>query len=277
MVVLPISYPAVLDGQANGKLDPAILRVTPGLAGGPNVRLVETATRCWVAMSAAAQKAGIILKVTSSADSYRTYQQQVNLFTSRYQLDPTGNGWRLWDSDGNGVRERWYKKDGIDGKPVATAAVPGTSNHGLAIALDIANANGSRLAWMESNVVRFGFSWELIPEEPWHIRNVTGDDIPAAVLAYEQEQDMSAENAYNADAATFATITMNQSYRAIVTPQDPAATAVVTNALALAVIRLEQKLDQALALLAELGEVPPGPVPEHIHDVSGSTGPATPV
>lgn len=269
MVVLPISYPSVLDGQANGKLDPAILRVTPGLGSGPNVRLVETATRCWVAMTAAAQKAGILLKTTSSADSYRTYQQQVNLFTSRYQLDPTGNGWRLWDSDGNGFRERWYKMD-----DVASAAVPGTSNHGLAIALDVANATGSRLAWMERNVVRFGFSWELIPEEPWHIRNVTGDDIPAAVLAYEQEIAMSENNQFNADAHGFATTQMLPKYR-VIPGATPPNTVEVGNALAQAI----KDLGVVLAAMKEqLDRIEAGGDPggAHTHDVSGTTGPATP-
>jgi len=183
LVVLPVQPPAVLAGQDNGMLDPAILRTTPGLAGGPTVRLVETAMRCWLAMTAAASADGVILRATSYADSYRTYQVQVATFTARYQVEPTGNGWRLWDSDGNGVRERWYKKDGVN-----SAAVPGTSNHGWALAVDIANASGTRLDWLEANAVAFGWSWELVPEEPWHVHNFTGDDIPPAVLAYEEDQ-----------------------------------------------------------------------------------------
>jgi hypothetical protein len=60
------------------------------------------------------------------------------------------------------------------------------SNHGWALAVDVANASGARLAWLEANALSFGWSWELVPEEPWHIRYYTGDAIPAAVLAYEQ-------------------------------------------------------------------------------------------
>lgn len=251
LVVLPVQKPAVLEGQENGKLDSDILRSTPGLSGGPTVRLVETATRCWVAMTAAATAAGITLKTSSYADSYRTYQVQVSTFTARYQVEPTTNGYRLWDSDGNGTRERWYKKDGV-----ASAAVPGTSNHGWAIAVDVANASGARLAWLERYAVGFGWSWELVPEEPWHLRNYSGDDIPAKVLAYEQEHSMASdldqfiaplggvrENTYMAHHLTLALITgsgPSEGYW-----DGPGAP--VANNLWSLLKRVESKLDQVLA------------------------------
>lgn len=246
LVVLPVQKPAVLEGQENGKLDSDILRSTPGLSGGPTVRLVETATRCWVAMTAAATAAGITLKTSSYADSYRTYQVQVTTFAARYQVEPTTNGYRLWDSDGNGTRERWYKKDGV-----ASAAVPGTSNHGWAIAVDVANATGARLAWLERYAVGFGWSWELVPEEPWHLRNYSGDDIPAKVLAYEEEQrQMSEDNAYNGDAHGNGIATMAATYKVIPTPLSSRATAVATNQLAAAIRDLQ-------ADVAELKARPP--------------------
>ena len=37
---------------------------------------------------------------------------------------------------------------------------------------------------MIDNVKDFGFSWEVVPEEPWHIRYVAGDAVPAAVKAW---------------------------------------------------------------------------------------------
>lgn len=183
LVVLPVKPPAVLAGQSNGKLATSILVSMAGLNGGPTVRLVSTAARCWRALAGTASAAGIVLQATSVADSYRTYQQQVTTFTARYQVDPTTNGYKWWDSDSSGTPERWYKKDNV-----ATAAVPGTSNHGWGLAVDVANASGARLRWLEANAVRFGWSWETVPEEPWHIRNVTGDAIPAAVIAYEEDQ-----------------------------------------------------------------------------------------
>jgi hypothetical protein len=37
---------------------------------------------------------------------------------------------------------------------------------------------------MKENIAAFGFSWEVVPEEPWHIRWV--DSTPSqAVLDYE--------------------------------------------------------------------------------------------
>lgn len=180
LVVKPIVVPAALTDQSNGRLTLTLLSSTPGLAGGPTVRLLTEAARAWRAMAASAQTAGVTLKATGYADSYRTYDQQVALFTDRYQTDPTLNGWRLWDSDGSGTAERWYKKDNV-----ASAAVPGTSNHGWALAVDVANASGARLDWLQDHALAFGWSWELVPEEPWHLHYYTGDAIPAAVLDYE--------------------------------------------------------------------------------------------
>ena len=38
--------------------------------------------------------------------------------------------------------------------------------------------------WLIANVKDFGFSWEVVPEEPWHLRYVSGDNVPAAVAAF---------------------------------------------------------------------------------------------
>jgi LAS superfamily LD-carboxypeptidase LdcB len=65
---------------------------------------------------------------------------------------------------------------------MAMLAVPGTSKHNLGIAIDIANANGKRLEWLKANAVSFGFSWEVVPSEPWHLRYVCGDNKPQRVL-----------------------------------------------------------------------------------------------
>jgi LAS superfamily LD-carboxypeptidase LdcB len=70
---------------------------------------------------------------------------------------------------------------------MAPLAVPGTSNHNLGIAVDIANASGKRLEWMLANAHKYGFSWEL-QSEPWHIRYVAGDDIPEAVKIWKESK-----------------------------------------------------------------------------------------
>jgi hypothetical protein len=55
---------------------------------------------------------------------------------------------------------------------------------------------GGRLAWLEANAGRFGFAGDLVPEEAWHIRYTTGDNLPAAVFAHEagieEEDDVKA-------------------------------------------------------------------------------------
>lgn len=70
-------------------------------------------------------------------------------------------------------------------------AAPGSSNHNLGIAIDVANANGKILEWLRANADDYGFTWEL-QEEPWHIRYVCGDVIPAKVTAWKEAQDATA-------------------------------------------------------------------------------------
>ena len=78
------------------------------------------------------------------------------------------------------------------------AAVPGTSNHGWGLAIDVAiDADGDEgfewpvksvdsktVAWLLKNADRFGFCWE-VQSEPWHLTYYVGDVVPAAVLAAE--------------------------------------------------------------------------------------------
>lgn len=128
-------------------------------------------------MRAAALADGIRpFKPTSRADTYRTYQEQVALFTSRYTMTPLpGRPSKVWDG------RRWWLRPGM-----ATAAVPGTSNHGLGLAVDIWSASGERLDWLEANALTYGFSWEFTSgAEPWHIRYYRGDDIPPAVAEWK--------------------------------------------------------------------------------------------
>lgn len=175
-----LQYPASLKGQNNGRLVLSVLRQTPGMNGGPTVTLTETATRCWRALCAAAEDDNLVLQITSAADSYRPYAVQQAIFKQRYSPTPipgrptkTCNGITYWQ------------------KPnTATAACPGTSNHGWGLACDIKDATGKRLTWLLANAPRFGFVWEL-SSEAWHIRNVTGDAIPRAVLDYEEADPLA--------------------------------------------------------------------------------------
>lgn len=183
--VRTVSRPACLSGQSNGRLDPSILVSTPGQAGGQEVRLVAPAARAWRALTAAALAAGHVLKPTSLHDSYRPYEVQERIFRQRYTTDYlAGRPFKSWNG------QRWYQRPGT-----AVAAVPGTSNHGWGLAVDTGEERDSdigteslddpTLRWLLDNEERFGFSHE-VQSEPWHVRYFAGDDIPQAVLAYEQ-------------------------------------------------------------------------------------------
>ena len=53
------------------------------------------------------------------------------------------------------------------------------------MAIDVHSASEpKRLNWLIANVKKFGWSWEVVPQEPWHIRYVCGDAVPEAVSAY---------------------------------------------------------------------------------------------
>lgn len=186
--VVPVTLPRDLVGVRNGQLSDLLLRpVTPNTAW----RMHHLAARAWEAMRAAAWRSGIWLSL--SGDPYRTLQAQTSLFLARYDdyYDPnlhTLDAQRTWNA------KTWYKLKGV-----APVAVPGTSNHGLGLAVDTAiDADGdlafewppkslstTALDWLLANAARYGFSWEVVPAEPWHLRYVTGDVVPAAVLAYE--------------------------------------------------------------------------------------------
>ena len=168
MSLLPIHkivLPSNLVGVEAGKLPSTLLIKVAG--GG---FLHPKAAKAWNALVAKATADGIELKPTSAGDLYRSYEVQKRGFLSRYQIDPI-QGAKTRKFEG----KTWYLKKG--NAPMAT---PGSSNHNLGIAIDVANANGKVLQWMKANIEAYGFSWEL-QEEPWHIRLVCGDNLPAIV------------------------------------------------------------------------------------------------
>ncbi len=114
----------------NGRLDTSSLE----LIGIGQHKLVPSAAQAFKRMRADAAAAGITIGVT---DSYRSYDQQVDL----------------------AKRKGLYAEGGL-------AAVPGTSNHGLGIALDL-DLDARAQAWMRENGPKYGFT-ENVPREPWH-------------------------------------------------------------------------------------------------------------
>lgn len=127
-------------------------------------RLRADAAAAWARLIAAY---GQQIKIT---DSYRPYAVQERIFLQRYTPQLSGGGFfgdvRHW----KGVR--YVRKPGT-----AAAAVPGTSNHGWGLALDLAdgvnNGRGPAWDWLQKNAARFGWHnppWATQARffEPWH-------------------------------------------------------------------------------------------------------------
>ena len=168
--IVPIVMPKDLKGVTPGKLPESLLRAISG--GG---KLHHRAADAWNAMVAKAKADGVELKPTSSGDLYRTYESQLAGFKQRYVLEPVaGTSTKTFEG------KTWYLKKGM-----AMLATPGKSNHNLGLAVDISSASEpKRLNWLIANVKAFGFSWEVVPSEPWHLRLVTGDNPTPAVTAF---------------------------------------------------------------------------------------------
>lgn len=176
--IVKVSLPVSLKNVQPGKLHESLLRSIP--QGG---KLHYLAADAWNAMVEAATAAGIELKPTSSGDTYRSYDQQLVGFKQRYQLEEiAGASTRTFEG------KKWYLKKGN-----APLAAPGSSQHNLGLAIDVANASEKkRINWLIANVEKFGWSWEVVPEEPWHIRYVCGDAVPQAVKEYNTRNPKSA-------------------------------------------------------------------------------------
>ena len=170
---LPADLVPYNDVDHNGRLPAALLTSIAGPG-----EMHHTAARAWNALVAAAP-----FKLTYTGTAYRSYDAQVALLKSRAVPDvPQGGSWqRTWNG------HVWYGKPGA-----AAAASPGTSNHGLGLAIDVAldGYGGAakpitpQLPWMVAHAATYGFAWES-DSEPWHIRYNPGDNIPQAVLDFE--------------------------------------------------------------------------------------------
>ncbi len=186
-IVVPVKLPSDLKNVKPGELPGHLLRPARGEGGKPCGQLHWLAAAAWEAMCEAAEKDGVLLKPVSAGDTYRTLKMQLSAFLSRYQKEPiAGASTRTYE----GVK--WYKKS----PKLASLAAPGTSQHNLAIAVDVHTAaEPKRLQWLVDNVRRFGFSWEVVPEEPWHLRYTDGDNVPADVKAHMEKKGIAAPTA----------------------------------------------------------------------------------
>ena len=176
--IVPVVLPKDLKGIEPGKLPANLLRAVPG--GG---KMHWIAACAWTAMVEKAKAEGVELKPTSSGDTYRDYETQKKGFLTRYTLDKVdGTSTKTFEG------KTWYLKKGM-----AMLATPGKSQHNLGLAVDVHSASEpKRLNWLIANVKEFGFSWEVVPSEPWHLRYVCGDNAPAAVKAWMEANGVSA-------------------------------------------------------------------------------------
>lgn len=123
---------------------------TTALATAPGQRLEATAARQWDALARSVQNAYGWLPVLT--DSYRPYSVQERIFRDRYRagaFSPYGD-YRTW------LGQRWGRRAGT-----AAAAVPGTSNHGWAKAVDVSGLGGfggAKYRQLASLAPQFGFT-----------------------------------------------------------------------------------------------------------------------
>lgn len=125
--------------------------------------LLPAAAQNFESWKAVARNAGWNLTITSAADAFRTYGIQERIFRARYTTTYlAGRPTKVWQN------KTWWLRPGQ-----ATAAVPGTSNHGKGLAVDIKNAGGFSGAfykWMAETGPAFGWSNTegRSINEPWH-------------------------------------------------------------------------------------------------------------
>jgi LAS superfamily LD-carboxypeptidase LdcB len=161
-----MKLPTGLDHAANGKLS-ASYRELVSIGNGQELHSV--AARSWASMWIAARADGIELTVVPGG-AYRSLYQQETVFYERNYVAPVP-----------GPSSVVYKGSRWTLRPkMARVAVPGHSNHGLGLALDVGNGSRPALArplddasqrWLIANVESFGWAYEL-RSEPWHIRFV---------------------------------------------------------------------------------------------------------
>lgn len=201
MQIKPVVKPRVLQNQSNGDLEPSLLKPI-----GDRTSVLAVVADWYKVLQGEFFKArGRHLSFTYGG-GYRSWAAQHSLFLSRYEkvsyltyaVTPADRR-KVWPAElgehraANPSKSYWRKKvigtrpDGTKIYP-ATAAVPGTSNHGVGLAIDLAIGtpqyaqplNAGDRAWLEANVDRFGFSYEST-SEPWHIRYYVGDTCPSFI------------------------------------------------------------------------------------------------
>lgn len=126
----PDGVPAALAPYGNGRIPPSAMQQV----GATGHRLWEPAAQQLTRLIQDARQAGVHIAIT---DSYRSYEAQVDVAR----------------------RKGLYSQGGL-------AAVPGTSDHGWGMAVDL-DLDSKAQSWMRSHGAAYGFH-EDTPREPWH-------------------------------------------------------------------------------------------------------------
>lgn len=127
---------------------------------------------CFNMMAAEAKKAGIKLK---NIGDYRPYERQLAMFNDRYSLKDEGRVPQ--------VTRTWNGKKYFLKKGKSPSGIPGTSNHGVGLAIDLDVKDPKTLEWLCANAPTYGFylqgSDPKHPEfEAWHWQYCEGDKLP---------------------------------------------------------------------------------------------------
>ena len=192
---LPVTQPASLAKDKNGYLGPCNLHPVFMLGHG-FMNLHPVVARVWNALNVACLAATGMHLSSSVGGCYRPFAQQLSGFLTSYVALFDANTCEVWGQRTyNGAV--WYLLKGHSAK-----ASPGTSNHGLGLAIDLSiwnmvtqreesiTAEAAVWQWVQDNAVEFGFSWEGAQPgqpgwEPWHVRYVLGDVVTARVTDIE--------------------------------------------------------------------------------------------
>lgn len=223
----------------NGRLDVATLVAVPGGL------LRADAAAAWLRVRAAV---GLDLRPTSWADTYRPYYVQERIFRERYTTSwVTGIDPRRW------LGQTWWRLPGT-----ASAAVPGTSNHGWGVAIDVTGLGGftgSAYARLAEVAPAHGYSNRAGRQinEPWHWEYTPSTDTHPTIA---QEDDMPLNAAdltaiqQRVNAALVSDIIRGTEFNAAVRAQASVAVIALIPTIAAA---LDAKIDDE-ALLALLRE-----------------------
>jgi len=168
-----VKYPALATKYGNGRIP--LTQMHNAFNGGG---FLCALTYWQLALMAQAAKAAGFTLTYSPGGCYRTYDAQYNLFLRRY----TPCTYATYLITASSKRKKWLRNGSYTywklNSGMAMAAVPGTSNHGMGIAIDLALGESPKsctslthaaIQWLIVNAPKYGFYAES-NSEPWHWR-----------------------------------------------------------------------------------------------------------